>query len=155
MSPAEYHLRLCIFGKMLAIVQEGLEIVIFGTVEIPDMASQRLSVVVPLVFAVRTRFQTTEIFNPVAEPLPAVHILLATSSPSDIDQLPCRSSYLPLTLLGIEVILGLGPDQLEGFAAFFTLPCVELYLTNTMFHVETKIIGKVPRSIQHRMVGFF
>lgn len=138
--------RLCFLWKPLAFVQELL----VGRVEFRgflDVASKRLPVLVPPVSAVRTVGRTTVIFNPVTEPFPSVYIHGAASSPSDVDQLPRRSGYLLLAVWGIKVILGLCPDQLESFATLFTFPRVELHFTNTVFHIETKILGKGPSSI--------
>ena len=141
------HSRCCFLWEPLALVQERLERVVFERVRFLDMASKRLPVFVSLILAVRTSSHTTSIFNTVAEPLPAVYVYIATSSSSDVDQLPRRIGYLLLALCGIKIILGRGLDQLEGFAAFFTFPCVELHLTNTMFHIETKVLGERPCSI--------
>lgn len=139
----------------LALVQQGFERVVFVRVEFLDVASDRLPVFVSLVFAVRTSIHTTSIFNSVAEPLPAVYIHMAASSPSDANQLPCRDRYLLLTFCRIKVILSLSPDQLESFAAFFTFPCVKLHFADAVFDIETKIIGETPCSVYDRMMSCF
>lgn len=139
--------RFCLLWKPLALVQERLEPIAFGSVEFLDVALKRGPVFVPLVFAARTIRLTTGIFNTVTEPLPTVYIHMAASSSSDVNQLPRTSVYLLLAVWGIEVLLGPGPDQLESFVAFFTFPRVELHFTDAVFHIETIILSEITRSI--------
>ena len=79
---------------------------------------------------------------------------LAASSPPNDDQLPRRSVYLLLPLRGVKVVLGLGPDELEGFAPFFAFPRVELHSPNAVLHIETKVLCKVSScGVYHGLVS--
>ncbi len=95
---------------------------------------------VSLVSAVWTSSHATGILDTVAEPFPAVYIRLTTSGLADSDQLPRGSGNLLLAFCSIKILLGLGADQLESFAAFFTFPGVKFHFSKAVLHIEAKVL---------------